>query len=215
MLTAPKEKEELIIYPAAAKEAISAVLMTKRDEKQIPIYFVCRALQADFIMERPEDDPADTPIEDKEELLDLWALFTDGSSCIDGSGADLILTNLEGAKFTYALRKKRAAGSSSRQKSHKKRKVNDQESKEIAKKYRKCLKVVLDDDKAIDYETLDVKSPIVDFESQVLGTNKAEKRYPLIKEILKKMLPSRLEAKTESTLALYLIKFIKLQIEEK
>ncbi|GKB10001.1 reverse transcriptase domain-containing protein [Tanacetum coccineum] len=40
MLTAPKEKEELIIYLAAAKEAISAVLMTEREGKQIPIYFV-------------------------------------------------------------------------------------------------------------------------------------------------------------------------------
>ncbi|GJU80757.1 reverse transcriptase domain-containing protein [Tanacetum coccineum] len=31
MLTAPKEKEDLIMYLAAAKEAISAVLMTERD----------------------------------------------------------------------------------------------------------------------------------------------------------------------------------------
>ncbi|GKF42730.1 hypothetical protein Tco_0126072 [Tanacetum coccineum] len=31
MLTAPKEKEELIIYLAAAKEAINAVLMTERE----------------------------------------------------------------------------------------------------------------------------------------------------------------------------------------
>nr|GEY62535.1 hypothetical protein [Tanacetum cinerariifolium] len=45
MLTAPKEKEELIIYLAVAKEAASAVLMTERDEKQMPIYFVSRALQ--------------------------------------------------------------------------------------------------------------------------------------------------------------------------
>nr|GFA36154.1 copia protein [Tanacetum cinerariifolium] len=45
MLRAPKEKEELIMYLAAAKEAISAVLMTKRDGKQVPIYFVSRALQ--------------------------------------------------------------------------------------------------------------------------------------------------------------------------
>nr|GEY34311.1 reverse transcriptase domain-containing protein [Tanacetum cinerariifolium] len=33
-----------------------------------------------------------------------WTLFTDGSSCVDGSGAVLILTNLEGIEFTYALR---------------------------------------------------------------------------------------------------------------
>ncbi|GJW19716.1 reverse transcriptase domain-containing protein [Tanacetum coccineum] len=31
-------------------------------------------------------------------------MFTDGSSCIDGSGAGLILTNPEGVEFTYAMR---------------------------------------------------------------------------------------------------------------
>nr|GEW36410.1 reverse transcriptase domain-containing protein [Tanacetum cinerariifolium] len=150
VLTAPKEKEELIICLAAAKEAISIVLMTERDGKQMPIYFVSRALQGleinytpmeklilalvtgrplkwsfklrehdihyrsrtsvkgqiltDFIVERSEDDSPDTPMEDKEELPDPWISFTDESSCIDGSGAGLILTNPEGAKFTYALR---------------------------------------------------------------------------------------------------------------
>ncbi|GJW02225.1 reverse transcriptase domain-containing protein [Tanacetum coccineum] len=44
-LTAPMEKEELIVYLAAAREAVSAVLMTKREAKQIPIYFAIRALQ--------------------------------------------------------------------------------------------------------------------------------------------------------------------------
>nr|GEV63683.1 reverse transcriptase domain-containing protein [Tanacetum cinerariifolium] len=53
MLTAPKEKEDLIIYLAAAKEAISAVLMTERDEKQVPIYFVSRALQGPKINYTP------------------------------------------------------------------------------------------------------------------------------------------------------------------
>ncbi|GKA39995.1 reverse transcriptase domain-containing protein [Tanacetum coccineum] len=182
MLTAPKEKEELIVYVAAAKEAISAVLMTERNGKQMPIYFVSRALQGpeinytpmekmllalviaskrlkryfqehtiivitnqpikqilsnlevtgrllkwsfeleehdihyrprtsvkglilvDFIVKRPEDDLQDTPMEDEEALPDPLILFTDGSSCIDGSGAGLIITNLEGIEFTYALR---------------------------------------------------------------------------------------------------------------
>ncbi|GJW06495.1 reverse transcriptase domain-containing protein [Tanacetum coccineum] len=155
-LIAPKEKEELVIYLAAAKEAIRAVLMTERDGKEMPIYFVSRALQglkinytsmaklilalmlsnpevtrrllkwrfeleepdihyssrtsfkgqilADFIVEHPEDDPLDTPMENKEELPHPWILFTDGSSCIDGSGAGLIITNLEGNEFIYALR---------------------------------------------------------------------------------------------------------------
>ncbi|GJY85939.1 reverse transcriptase domain-containing protein [Tanacetum coccineum] len=57
-----------------------------------------------YLEKRPEDDPFDTPMEDKEELPDPWILFTDGSSCIDGSGSGLILTNPEGTEFTYALR---------------------------------------------------------------------------------------------------------------
>nr|GFA47645.1 reverse transcriptase domain-containing protein [Tanacetum cinerariifolium] len=104
MLTEPKEKEELIIYLAAAKDATSAVLMTKMDEKQMPVYFVSRALQ-----ERPEDDSPDTKMENEEELSDPWISFTDRSSCIDGFEAGLILTSPKGVKFTYALREKKKA----------------------------------------------------------------------------------------------------------
>ncbi|GKG01006.1 reverse transcriptase domain-containing protein, partial [Tanacetum coccineum] len=43
-LTAPEEKEELIVYLAEANEAVSAVLMTEREVKQMPIYFVSRSL---------------------------------------------------------------------------------------------------------------------------------------------------------------------------
>ncbi|GJT84527.1 reverse transcriptase domain-containing protein [Tanacetum coccineum] len=93
MLTALKEKEELIMYLAATKEAIRAVLMMERDEKQMPIYFVSRALQGPEINYAP-----------MEKLILAMILFTDGSSCIDGFGADLIITNLKGVEFTYALR---------------------------------------------------------------------------------------------------------------
>nr|GEV29668.1 reverse transcriptase domain-containing protein [Tanacetum cinerariifolium] len=99
-LTAPMEKEELIVYLAATWEAVSAVLITEREAKQMPVYFVSRALQ----VERSKDDSLDKPMEAKEELSDPWTLFTDRSFCIDGSGVGLILTNLKGAKFTYALR---------------------------------------------------------------------------------------------------------------
>nr|GEV37424.1 hypothetical protein [Tanacetum cinerariifolium] len=151
-------------------------------------------------------------------------------------------------KKRIGSRKKRA-GSSLKHKSLKKQKMNDQDSKDSDKEHRKCLKVVPNDDKAIDYETLDVKSLIVNFKmlevlnrQDVLNLHKiimerfpandpegydlilwgdlktlvkSKKRYPLTKEILEKMISSRLEAKTKSTLALNLIKSIKLQIEEK
>ncbi|GJX50718.1 reverse transcriptase domain-containing protein [Tanacetum coccineum] len=80
----PEEKEELIVYLSAAKEA--------------------GQILADFIVERPEEDSLYTPMEVNEELLEPWILFMDGSSCADGFGVGLILTNLEGAEFTYALR---------------------------------------------------------------------------------------------------------------
>ncbi|GKF05566.1 reverse transcriptase domain-containing protein, partial [Tanacetum coccineum] len=101
-LTTPMEKEELIVYLAAAQEGISTVLMAEREAKKMLVYFVSRALQVHakniskrinlsrFIVERPEDDSLVTNTEAKEELSDPWTLFTDGSSCIDGFGAGLI-----------------------------------------------------------------------------------------------------------------------------
>ncbi|GJW18797.1 putative reverse transcriptase domain-containing protein [Tanacetum coccineum] len=44
-LTVTEEKEELIVYLTAAKEAVSAVLMTEREAKQMPIYFISRTLR--------------------------------------------------------------------------------------------------------------------------------------------------------------------------
>ncbi|GKF50444.1 reverse transcriptase domain-containing protein, partial [Tanacetum coccineum] len=37
-------------------------------------------------------------------MLETWTLFTDGSSCVDGSGVGLILIIPEGTEFTYVLR---------------------------------------------------------------------------------------------------------------
>nr|GEZ30148.1 reverse transcriptase domain-containing protein [Tanacetum cinerariifolium] len=51
---------------------------------------------ADFIVECLEDDSLATTTKVKEELLEPWTLFMDGSPCIDGFGAGLILTNPEG-----------------------------------------------------------------------------------------------------------------------
>ncbi|GJS14714.1 reverse transcriptase domain-containing protein [Tanacetum coccineum] len=45
MLVAPRPKEELIMYSSASHGAVGAVLMTKRDMIQTPVYFVIRALQ--------------------------------------------------------------------------------------------------------------------------------------------------------------------------
>nr|GEV17818.1 reverse transcriptase domain-containing protein [Tanacetum cinerariifolium] len=44
-VTAPMKKEELIVYLVAAREAMITILITKREAKQMPIYFVSHALQ--------------------------------------------------------------------------------------------------------------------------------------------------------------------------
>ncbi|GJR86091.1 reverse transcriptase domain-containing protein [Tanacetum coccineum] len=75
------------------REAVSAVLLTERDLQQMLIYFVNRALQA---------------LKIKMEKLVLALVHASRrlkrSSCLEGSGAGLIHTNLEGVEFTYALR---------------------------------------------------------------------------------------------------------------
>ncbi|GJZ82633.1 reverse transcriptase domain-containing protein [Tanacetum coccineum] len=57
---------------------------------------------ADFLIEKPDESPPETPV--VEIPQEPWTLFTDGSSCVDGSGAGLTLTSPEGTEFTYVLR---------------------------------------------------------------------------------------------------------------
>ncbi|GKA55453.1 reverse transcriptase domain-containing protein [Tanacetum coccineum] len=45
MLTALEEQEELIVYLAASKEVVSAVLMTEREAMQMPIYFTNKLVE--------------------------------------------------------------------------------------------------------------------------------------------------------------------------
>ncbi|GJZ66233.1 reverse transcriptase domain-containing protein [Tanacetum coccineum] len=59
---------------------------------------------ANFIVERPEEERKDDSARKEEPLPARWTLFTDGSSCVDGCRAGVILTDPEGVEFTYALR---------------------------------------------------------------------------------------------------------------
>ncbi|GJV47659.1 reverse transcriptase domain-containing protein [Tanacetum coccineum] len=133
MLTAPEEQEELIVYLAASKRSgerrtndgkesqADANLLCKPGAKGPgnklhrhgkistrisackPRVSVKGQVLADFIMERPEEAQDDSAREE-EPLPAWWTLFTDGSSCVDGCGAGVILTDPEGVEFTYALR---------------------------------------------------------------------------------------------------------------
>nr|GEU64882.1 hypothetical protein [Tanacetum cinerariifolium] len=101
----------------------------------------------------------------------------------------------------------------------------EQENEEL----RMWLTAILDEEETVDPEILSTKYPIVDWESQILwnvdmedkhvykiirANGNTKKKYPLIKEMLEKMLNWKQEAGAESTMTFKLIKFIKSQIEE-
>ncbi|GJT95379.1 reverse transcriptase domain-containing protein [Tanacetum coccineum] len=79
-----------------------SVLLGEHNISYRPRTVVKGQILADFIIEKPNTDV--TLPQSKVKLQEPWILFTDGSSCVDGSGAGLILTNPEGMEFTYALR---------------------------------------------------------------------------------------------------------------
>ncbi|GJW19150.1 zinc finger, CCHC-type containing protein [Tanacetum coccineum] len=79
-----------------------SIMLGEHDFTYQPRTSVKGQILADFLVEKPEEASVDTS--EKEAPQEPWTLFTDGSSCIDGSGASLILTSPDGAEFTYGLR---------------------------------------------------------------------------------------------------------------
>nr|GEW69778.1 reverse transcriptase domain-containing protein [Tanacetum cinerariifolium] len=73
-----------------------------RDIEETPKTSIKGQILADFLNEIPGNASRGVPVAVTQE--EPWTLFTDGSSCVDGSGEGLILTNPEGVEFTYALR---------------------------------------------------------------------------------------------------------------
>ncbi|GJU73962.1 reverse transcriptase domain-containing protein [Tanacetum coccineum] len=100
-LVAPRPGEELIMYLSATHGAISAVLLTDRDSVQTRCYALKLMRGADSA--KVEQNDAVSPRASKTPRS--WILFTDGSSCVAGRAAGLILTNSgrNGIHF-YALR---------------------------------------------------------------------------------------------------------------
>ncbi|GJZ85501.1 reverse transcriptase domain-containing protein [Tanacetum coccineum] len=100
--------DDLVIKSRTEQEIIRDIEETFRTLKEINKKMNPKkctfGVEEDFIVERLEDDSLAAPMEVKEELPDPWTLFIDGSSCIDGSKAGLILINSKGKEFTYALR---------------------------------------------------------------------------------------------------------------
>nr|GEW31821.1 reverse transcriptase domain-containing protein [Tanacetum cinerariifolium] len=80
----------------------SCVILGEHNITYRPRTSVKGQILADFLVKKPDDAPPEASV--IETPQEMWTLFTEGSSCIDGSGAGLILTSPEGTKFTYSLR---------------------------------------------------------------------------------------------------------------
>nr|GEU95136.1 reverse transcriptase domain-containing protein [Tanacetum cinerariifolium] len=78
-------------YSPMEKLVLSLVFAAKRLRR--PRTSVKGQILADFLTEMPGDVPQTAPAAAAQE--EPWTLFTDDSSCVDGSGAGLILTNPE------------------------------------------------------------------------------------------------------------------------
>nr|GEX53534.1 hypothetical protein [Tanacetum cinerariifolium] len=87
-------------YSPMEKLVLSLVFVAKR--LRWLITSIKGQILADFLIEMPNDVSQAAPAAETQE--EPWTLFTDGLSCVDGSGAGLILTSPEGLEFTYSLR---------------------------------------------------------------------------------------------------------------
>ncbi|GJS45733.1 reverse transcriptase domain-containing protein [Tanacetum coccineum] len=94
--------EKLVLKLVSVAKRLRSIMLGEHNITYRPWTSVKGQILADFLVEKPEEASAD--MLEKETPQEPWTLFTDGSSCIDGSGAGLILTSPEGAEFTYALR---------------------------------------------------------------------------------------------------------------
>nr|GEX30700.1 reverse transcriptase domain-containing protein [Tanacetum cinerariifolium] len=71
-----------------------------------------------------DENPLAAPVVETQQ--EPWTLFTDRSSCVDGSGAGLILTSPEGTDFTCALRFRFAASNNEAEDVRRQRGKHDQ-----------------------------------------------------------------------------------------
>ncbi|GJT89818.1 reverse transcriptase domain-containing protein [Tanacetum coccineum] len=85
-------------YAPMEKLVLSLVFAAKRLRRTS----VKGQILADFLAGKQNESPPDASMVETPQVP--WTLFMDGSSCVDRSGAGLILTSPEGMEFTYALR---------------------------------------------------------------------------------------------------------------
>nr|GEV93553.1 reverse transcriptase domain-containing protein [Tanacetum cinerariifolium] len=90
------------LYSKKASKIFSGTSYREHNITYRPRTSIKGKILAEFLNEMPSNASQGASVAETQE--EPWTLFTNGSSCVDGSGAGLILTNLDGVEFTYALR---------------------------------------------------------------------------------------------------------------
>nr|GEX90174.1 reverse transcriptase domain-containing protein [Tanacetum cinerariifolium] len=94
--------EKLVLSLIFTAMRLRSVMLVEHNITYRPRTSVKGQVLADFLAEVPDESlPTASVVETQQEP---WTLFMDGSFCVDGSRAGLILTSPEGTEFTYALR---------------------------------------------------------------------------------------------------------------
>ncbi|GKB83387.1 reverse transcriptase domain-containing protein, partial [Tanacetum coccineum] len=78
--------EKLVLALVFAAKRLRSIMLGKHNITYRPRTSVKGQILADFLVEKPEEASAD--MLEKEAPQEPWTLFTDGSSCIDGSGTE-------------------------------------------------------------------------------------------------------------------------------
>nr|GEV91150.1 reverse transcriptase domain-containing protein [Tanacetum cinerariifolium] len=86
----------------AGRLQIWSVMLGEHNITYRPRTSMKRQVLADFLVKMPNESPPDSSVVETQQ--EPWTLFTDGSSCVDGFSAGLILTSPKGMEFTYTIR---------------------------------------------------------------------------------------------------------------
>ncbi|GJW23129.1 reverse transcriptase domain-containing protein, partial [Tanacetum coccineum] len=78
-------------YTPMEKLVLSLVFAAKRLRRYFQAHPI--AILADFLVEKPDESPPDTSV--VETPQEPWTLFTDGSSCVDGSEYEALIAGLQ------------------------------------------------------------------------------------------------------------------------
>ncbi|GJW35069.1 reverse transcriptase domain-containing protein [Tanacetum coccineum] len=101
LLVAPKPKEELIVYLSTSHRAGPELNYAPMEKLVLSLVFAAKRLRrtsvkgqilADFLVEKPDESSPDASV--VETLQEPQTLFTDGSSCVDGSEYEALIAGL-------------------------------------------------------------------------------------------------------------------------